>query len=497
MANEKPKFDEIATTARGRDITQPWIGPLMQTQDLLLSSRGGDLRIYEEVLRDDQVKSTFGQRRSAVISAEWSVTPGGDSPRDKEAADFLSKQLEKIGWDNVTDKMLYGVFFGYSAAEVLWGREGNRIVIDAIKVRNPRRFAFGPEGDLRLLTLKSPLGEVLPERKFWTFSTGGFHDDNPYGLGLGHYLYWPVFFKRNGIKFWAVFLEKFGAPTAKGTYPASASKEEKQKLLEALSAIQTDGAIAIPEGMAIELIEAARRGGGDYNVFCDRMDSAISKVVLSQTMTTDNGSSLSQARVHADVRDDVVKADADLVCGSFNENVAKWITEWNFPGAVPPKVWRRVEAEPDMKMLAETDEKLFRVGYRRSLESVIEIYGEGFEPIEANPPAQIRATPLVRGASGSATFAEPTDPIAAERQKNTHDQMAMINAAETLAGDYEKLVGDRVNGLFAMLDETGDLNLFRERLAELLKTSPPTALVTALTNAGINAGLLGMTNGQR
>lgn len=488
MAIEKPNLDEIATTARGRDITQPWIGPLMQTQDLLLSSRGGDLRIYEEVLRDDQVKSTFGQRRSAVISAEWTVTPGGDSARDKEAADFLHGQLEKIGWDNVTDKMLYGVFFGYSAAEILWGREGNRIVIDAIKVRNPRRFAFGPEGDLRLLTLSSPLGEVLPPRKFWTFSTGGFHDDNPYGLGLGYYLYWPVWFKRNGIKFWAVFLEKFGAPTAKGTYPSGASEAEKRKLLEALSAIQTDGAIAVPEGMAVELIEAARRGGGDYNVFCDRMDSAISKVVLSQTMTTDNGSSLSQARVHADVRDDVVKADADLVCGSFNESAAKWITEWNFPGAVPPKVWRRVETEPDMKTLAETDEKLFLMGWSRTPESVIEIYGEGFEPVKAPQPA---------GASGSATFAEPSDPIGVARQKNTQDQMAMINAAETLAGDYEKLVGDGVNGLLALLDETGDLNLFRDRLAELLKTSPSPSLVTAITNAGFNSSLLGMTNGQR
>jgi len=147
--------------------------------------------------------------------------------------------------------------------------------------------------------------------------------------------------------------------------------------------------------------------------------------------------------------------------------------------------------------LAETDEKLFGMGYRRTAESMIEIYGDGFEPIEANPPAQIRATPLVRGASGSSTFAESSNPIATARQKNTQDQIAIMNAAETLAGDYKTLYGDRVDGLLAMLDETGDLNLFSQKLTELLKTSPPPALVTAVANAGFNAALLGATNGQR
>ncbi|MBI5058949.1 DUF935 family protein [candidate division KSB1 bacterium] len=496
MSDKKPPLIEIATTGRGRDITQPWIGALQPPQDSILFSRGGDLKIYEEVLRDDQVKSTFTQRRSAVISAEWLIKPGGDSPKDKQAADFLQAQLEKIGWDNVTDKMLYGVFFGHAVAEVLWAAEGGKVVISGIKVRNPRRFRYDPEGKLRLLTMGNMMtGELLPEKKFWTFSTGSFHDDNPYGLGLAHYLYWPVWFKRNGMKFWAVFLEKFGAPTAKGSYPRGASEEEKNRLLQALSAIQTDAGVILPEGMAIDLIEAARRGSADYDTFISRMDAAISKVVLSQTMTTDNGSSLSQAKVHSDVRDDVVKADADLVCSSFNESVARWLTEWNFPGAIPPKVWRRVEEEPDLKMQSETDKNLFAMGYKRTAESVIEIYGDGFEPVEAASTGTARRAPA--SASSTASFAEASGVIADLRGRNTADQLALIEGADALAGEYETLIGDRVDGLLALLDETKDIKLFSERLSEILKSAPPPALVKALENAGINAKLLGMGNAQR
>ena len=31
-----------------------------------------------------------------------------------------------------------------------------------------------------------------------------------------------------------------------------------------------------------------------------------------------------------------MKADADLLSASFNATIAKWLTEWNFPGAAPP-----------------------------------------------------------------------------------------------------------------------------------------------------------------
>ncbi|MDF5882147.1 hypothetical protein P4133_35210 [Pseudomonas aeruginosa] len=65
-----PKLgQEIATTGDGRDITRPFLSGLQQPSDYILQRRGGnDLRIYEEVLRDAQVKATWGQRQLAVVS---------------------------------------------------------------------------------------------------------------------------------------------------------------------------------------------------------------------------------------------------------------------------------------------------------------------------------------------------------------------------------------------------------------------------------------------
>ena len=377
----QPVLHEVATTGDGRDITRGFnsLSHLLSPEDSVLQGQGGDYLLYEEVMRDDQVASTFQQRRLAVTSAEWGVKPGGEDRGSIMAADRLREALLGIGWDSITDKMLYGVFYGYAVAECLWQRDGGGVTLEALKVRKQRRFAFATDGLPRLLTVGNPRGESLPPRKFWHFCTGSDHDDEPYGLGLAHWLYWPVFFKRNGIRLWLVYMDKFGMPTAKGTYPVNATEEERRRLLAALQAIQTDSGIIVPEGMQIELIEGGRGGQVSYENFLDRMNDSITKVVLSQLLTTEAAGGQYKSEVQKAVRNEVVKADSDLICDSFNRTVAVWLTEWNHPGAKSPKVWRRVSEEVDLKPRAERDRILFGMGFRPTLEYIRETYGGNWE----------------------------------------------------------------------------------------------------------------------
>jgi len=413
----KEQKNEIATTRDGRDITRGYVDglPLLPSTDRLLALKGnGDLTIYQEVLRDDQVKACFGQRVRAVISRPWEVKPGGDKRIDKQAAVFVDEQIKKIAFDDLTEKMLYGVFYGYAVAEPLYAVEDGKIVLDAsrrgIKVRDRRRFGFAPDMSLRLRTSANPMGEQLPEKKFWHFATGSDHDDEPYGLGLAHWLYWPVFFKRSGVKFWLIFLEKFGSPTAVGKYQPGTNQEDQDKLLAALQAIQTDSAIIFPEGMTAELLEATRGGTADYTSLYDRMDAAIARVTLGQTASTQGSpGKLGNDNLQGEVRADIVKADADLVCMSFNATIVKWLVEWNFPGAALPQVWRKCEDEEDSNTTAGRDEKISKMGFKPTLKYIQDTYGG--EWVESTPPA---------GADGASlpanTFAAKAAPTAAGAQ---------------------------------------------------------------------------------
>lgn len=386
---------EKAPANGARDITAGFVNRsgLIQSRDsVLMDVLGGNLELYREILRDEQVATTFQQRRLAVTSKEWTVDPGGESAIDKEAAEFVKAQLDRIGWDRITNRMLFGVFYGYAVAEMLWdvtpeGKLGWR----AMKVRDRRRFSFNTAGELRLLTRENMIeGEACDPAYFWHFSTGADNDDEPFGLGLAHWLYWPVLFKRNGIKFWLVFLEKFGQPTPVGKFPAGTSDEDKQRLLDALSAIHTDSAVIIPDGMEADLLEAARSGTADYDTLCKFMDAAIAKVVIGQTASTEGTpGKLGNETLRGEVRDDIVKADADLVCESFNLGPLKTLVEWNFAGAKLPKVYRRVEPPADLDKIAARDKTLKELGWERTEESFLEVYGEGYEYHEPEPPPML------------------------------------------------------------------------------------------------------------
>lgn len=486
-----PDPNEIATTRDGRDITRGYVSPMqiLQPQDSVLLARGGgNYSIYREVLRDDQVASTFGQRRRAVVSKKWEVEPGGTSAQDKAAAMFLEEQLKAIEWDACTEKMLFGVFYGYAVAECIWAVEGRFVTLKDIKVRDRRRFGFDGEMRLRLYTGANPVpGELLPERKFWSFHTGADHDDEPYGLGLAHWLYWPTLFKRNGIKFWLIFLEKFGQPTAKGSYPGSATADEKSRLLQAVTAITTDSGVILPEGMAIELIEAARSGTADYTALYDRMDRAIAKVVLGQTLTSEAVGGQYKADVQMDVRQDLVGGDADLVCSSFNRTVARWLTEWNFPGAKPPRVWRQIDEGEDLDKRADVDKKLHEMGYEPAdpEQYISETYGGTWKrKTPAAPPKPAAAAP---------TFAAPAAPGASEA---IADQLALERGAQELAANFRELLGVRVDELIAFAESSGDWKTFGERLVEIAGADPRPELVSALERAGFAAQLLGRTPDQ-
>jgi phage gp29-like protein len=111
------------------------------------------------------------------------------------------------------------------------------------------------------------------------------------------------------------------------------------------------------------------------------MDEAISKAVLGETLTTQMGETGSYAasQTHNGVRMELVRADADLLSATLNETLMTWLTEFHFPGANPPRIWRRVEEPVDAKAEAEKDQILSGIGFEADEEYIQEKYGAGWK----------------------------------------------------------------------------------------------------------------------
>lgn len=408
------------------------LGRRIANDDPLLAQHGGgNIELWRDIHDDERCFSCFQQRRLAVISRPWEVEAGGPDRKSKKAAEFLRYTINRVGWDRVCDRMLFGRWYGYAVAEAVYriepeGDWAGLVGLERIDVPDRAWFGFDIEGRLRIL---DPLGirdQEVPERKFWYFSAGGDHDFVSYGIGLAHWLFWPVFFKRQGLPFWLRFLERFGSPTVKGEVSEGHldTPEGRSKVMSILTELTGNSAVAIPDWMKVDVLDAARTGAGGYEMLIDRMDAAITRVVLSQTMTTDAGPAglgSGQANVHMDVREEITRSDSDLLHESFNRSIATWLTEFNFPGAKPPRVYRIMDDPDDLDTLADRDTTLEGLGWVRTEESFHEVFGEGYERKEVEEPPR----PLVPGRAPPEFAATDPQPLYVSRK--------LLNAREFLA----------------------------------------------------------------
>ncbi len=493
---KQPRFDlEVATIQDGRDITRGYLGPLLVPQDRLLNMRGDDLRVYENVLSEPQVQSVLQQRRLAITRCEWRVDPASEARVDKKAADLVKKQLDRVGWDNVTDKMHYGVFYGYAASEVIYERVDGQVGLGAIKVRNRRRFRFDKDAKLRLLTYQNMMpGELCDSPYFWHYATGADNDDEPYGLGLAHWLYWPTLFKRNGLKFWLTFLEKYGMPTAMGTYPANATAQEKANLLAATQAIRIDSGFIVPQGMAMELLKADRSGTADYKALQDNMDEAMAKVVLGQSMTSESRGGQYKSEVQHDVRQDLVKADADLICESFNLTVGRWLTAWNFSAAQPPKVYRVVEEPEDLNQMATRDKSIYSMGFKPSQKYIQDTYGGDWTPTDTQP--ELQATPagaaLVEGLPVPAPpVPSPANPAAAFAEGVSGQGDVAVRMTPQADKQMQPVMTRWIGQLRDLVDKAKSLEELRDAVLKLQPDMPLDDYATIFAQALAAAHLAG------
>lgn len=459
----------------GKNYFEPIFNGLLRPHDdtLLTRGQGSGLWIYDEIERDCHAYAVLQKRKMAVIAREWALNAASDDPADQAAKDGITEILKALPFDRICLQLLDAILKGFSVGEVIWRIRDDGMIVPADVIgRDQRRFVFDQHYELRLLTITQPVfGEAVPPMKFIVHRFGA-KDNNPYGLGLGTRLFWPVYFKRQGVQFWLTFADKWGNPTAVGSYPPGATLAQRQTLIDALNAIAQDTGIAIPQGMDIKLLEAVKGGGtgGIYDALMKFFNDEISEAVLGETMSTSvraSGLGSGQANVQNEVRIELTRADADLLANTLNHSLIQWIADLNFPGAKAPMIWWDVSAPEDLKERADRDQVLAQIGYRITPDAVKTVYGDQYEFVG---PA-----------------AAPPNPIAfSDRPRDVVSE---------LVGTLERASPEALKPLFdpivALVERAKSLEEIRDGLVRLFPDMDASRLATLMSQAMVTAHLTG------
>lgn len=328
--------------------------------------------------RDTHYASVLGQRKRAVSLIEPIITPTEAGSDEITAA--VETLVTKPIFNDAVDDLLDGIAKGYACVEPIWGDDAELWDVNEYKFRDPRFFTFDKETGQNLLIKDEdyPLGKEIPLYSMIVHRPK-LKSGLPARGGLARLVSWAFMLKAFTLQDWAAFLEVFGMPFRVGKYDDAAGADEKRTLLRAVRDMGTDAAAIIPKSMDIEFIESkGGQGNAVFGAMTDYLDKQISKAVVGQTMTTDDGSSRSQAEVHSDVKLDIQKSDARQLASTINRDLIAPFVALNFGPQAPVPVFKFPVPDPeDIALLSDMLTKLVPMGLKVSSKDVRKRIGFG------------------------------------------------------------------------------------------------------------------------
>lgn len=281
--------------------------------------------IYRDVDADAHLSGCVRQRQGFVMAKSFKIVDA-NGKENEEAAHYFDqawfKQLCRMVLDSV-----------------LWGH--SLIELGDITTDGDGCICYR---DVHLLPRKHVIpeyGRIVTEiGQNWTsgidyhqqpFSDWLIEAGEPLNLGLFLKAAQHTIPKKNMLAFWDTFGEIFGMPMR---IAKTSSRDPKvlNRLNDMLVQAGASQTAVMPLDTELEFIESTR--GDAYNVYnqrVDRANSELSKLIIGQTMTIEDGSSLSQSQTHLQVFQNLIEEDADMLRDVVNNQLIPRMVKHGFP----------------------------------------------------------------------------------------------------------------------------------------------------------------------
>lgn len=315
--------------------------------------------------REPHYRSVLGTRKLAVSGAQGQVKAASDSAHDKAIAAHAEQVLMRPETEGLVLDLMDAVAKSFACVEIIWDRDGKTWEPTAYRHRDQRHFRFDRD-TMRtpmLRTLEAPDGVPLMPFK-WLVHMPRLASGVPIRTGIARPVAMCYAAKKYTLADWMAFMDVYGMPLRLGKFPASQA-DQKAALLRAVRSLGTDACAVIPDGMQIEFIEpkSASSNGMLFQNTAEYFDKQISKVVLGQTMSSDDGASLAQSKTHERVRFDIKKADGRAVDATITRDLIKPFVLLNYgPQAAYPAYVTQTEEPEDRKALIDATKTFVDLG---------------------------------------------------------------------------------------------------------------------------------------
>ena len=399
--------------------------------DEVLRQAGLSRQRLSVLMTDDEISQAMETRLDAVLNAPWRFIEDHG-----EQTIFLKELFTKWHFEIVSGAW-EACPYGYSVLEANYKiDENNRFTLADIMVKPLEWFEPKNNGELIFRKPQSStevnVFKTYPLKFFLTRRKPSFKQ--PYGEALLTKLYWIWFFKAGSMKFWAKFLERFGSPLLVG------KSKNTDVMVQALISAHAQSVVAIDPTEDINTVGTNFSGAGSsaFEAFDKVMVRRVQKVVLGQTMTSENdgGGSKALGVVHNEVRMDKRNSDLRMISPTVQELIDALCILNGFD-----KHTIILGGEQDLNVkVVERDLKLKDLGVQFNDKYIIETYGIKPEHFKVGVASDITPIQQFNALPHKAfSFAATTRKLSPEQQE--------VEELTDAQRNIELLSNDQVNEL--------------------------------------------------
>lgn len=265
--------------------------------------------VFVNIMRDPVIAESIRKRVRRVTNG------GLQFQEDNQEVDLMTDLIESPKFRIMVREILLAKFFGKTILELDFA---NGFSVNKISRKN-----LDTAKKIILKELSDEVGISYEDDDF-ILNIG---EDDDLGLLMEAAPF--AIFKRNGGSDYAEFCELWGIPILAALYDPDDEngREEMEATMEKRGA---GGSIVASKNSNIQSISADSKGAV-HKEFLEWLDEQILIGLIGQTMTTKDGSSLSQSETHSNTEDDINDDDRTYVVEVLNHQLLPRLEKRGFP----------------------------------------------------------------------------------------------------------------------------------------------------------------------
>jgi hypothetical protein len=311
----------------------------------------GAALLTQALFSDDRTGACLNTRTNAIFGLPMEFKhPGQDSPDDDASADMVAlkehiRDVVEAEWEEIMpgaaarEWFRWAIMLNLGASEILWKwheptkDDPDGVQIPIMKVWNTQFCYY--RWDTRSFWINHTGGtaEITPGDGHWVL-LAPFGHNHGWLYGLVNALGWlyldRIFLKRN----WARANEKFSLGIMKAFMPADANQNDKDRFVENIENMPHESTVTLPvtekgNKFDLEMVKTDAATGWETFLNTKRsIDTDIAVCILGQNLSTEvsggsggSGGSKAAAKVHNDIREDILKADVEILSTTIKTQI--------------------------------------------------------------------------------------------------------------------------------------------------------------------------------